>query len=480
MIEIGSDTIIRKLRGITGTEYATNAPYELWCYKGYNLPQTPVAVVRPENTKQVAGIVMFALENKIPLIPRGLASRATPAGNRPYPSTKGGIIIETTRMNKIRNINTSTMTVTAEAGLTLSQLSTELVQHGYRIIIGTLAPFCATVGSLTGNGPGAIKYGTRQEQVVDLEVVLGTGEILQTEPGNFGARMCAKYTSPNLTDLFLKARGTFGIVTAVTFYMHVLPEAVAFRNFAFNDHDRTVKFLLKLQEQGLTHLPGVFEVYVWPEETLLLYKNNPRIYNQNEEFKRLLSSFPPFPADIVGIVLEGTGDQIKLQEKLLEDLASECSGVSVGQEPVRDHYADCIWSGNTKAHEDRDGRFDTFAEPHFETQIDSYPDACEMTARIAEELGFLPGERYWRGSRLSRRMLTHSAAITFNDLDPGERERAGEYYARVYAEAVRYKSMADGRIDTEGLEAGKRLHAKIKKIVDPDNIVYPGVEMKEE
>jgi FAD/FMN-containing dehydrogenase len=480
---MGSDmhvTILDGLREISGHRFVTDEAYELWCYTGYNLPRTPRYVARPASTEEIVRIVQLAREHRIPIIPRGLASRATPAGNRPYPQTEGGIILDMTRMRRIRDVNPVTMTVTAEAGLTIAALSTELVKSGYRIITGTLAPFCATLGSITGNGPGAIKYGTRQEQVVDLEVVLGTGEVLQTEPAVFGALMGGKYGSPNLTELFVKARGTLGIITAVTFYMHALPASVSYRNYGFRSTKDTVAFLLKVQEEGVTHLPGVFEVYVWSEHTLQLYKNNSLIREQNEDFRRLLDSFPPYPADVVGIVIEGSSEQVALEEQRLDELARQFSGIGLGPEPARDHYADCIWSGNTKAHEDSNRMYDTFAEPHFETQIDCYEEARSMTARIAEELGFSVGERYWRGSRLSRRMLTHSAAVTFNDLDPGERERAGMYYTRVLAEAARYKGMGDGRIDPAALRTGRLLRQQIKGLLDPDDIMYPGVEVKEE
>lgn len=473
-------TVVERLREISGRQYATDEAYELWCYTGYNLPRTPQAVVRPARTEEIVKIVQLAREEQLALIPRGLASRATPAGNRPYPRTEGGIVVDMTRMTRIRDINPVTMTVTAEAGLTVAQLSTELVRHGHRIITGTLAPFCATLGSITGNGPGAIKFGTRQEQVVDLEVVLGTGEVLQTEPGVFGALMGGKYGSPNLTELFMKARGTLGIITAVTFYMHALPETVSYRDYGFPQTKDAVAFLLKVQEEGMTYLPGVFEVYVWSEHTLQLYKNNSLIRRQNGDFCRLLDSFPPYPADVVGVVLEGTPQQVALDERRLDAIAGRFSGVDLGPEPARDHYANCNWSGNTKAHEDRSGRYDTFAEPHFETQVDCYEEARGMTARIAEDLGFSIGERYWRGSRLSRRMLTHSAAVTFNDLDPDERERAGTYYTRVLGEAERYKGMGDGRIDPAALRVGRRLREQIKRLVDPDDIMYPGVEVKEE
>jgi FAD/FMN-containing dehydrogenase len=472
--------LIGQLKSIVGEAFATDAAYELWCYRGYNLPESPAYVVRPRHTSEVAAIVRAARARGVPIIPRGLASRATPAGDRPYPSTRGGIIVDTTRMNSIRHLDPVTMTVTAEAGMTLSQLSTELVRRGYRVISGTLAPFCATVGSITGNGPGAIRYGTRQEQVVDLEIVLGTGEVLQTEPANFGALVGAKYASPNLTGLFLKARGTLGIVTAVTFYMYRTAERTACTDYGFSDSADTVRFLLRLQEEVPVHLPGVFEVYLWPDHTLRLYANNPLIREQGEEFRKLLASFPPFPADVVGLVLEGAGDQVEAQLLRLEALAGEHSGKRLGPEPVRDHYADCLWSGNTKAHEDSGGVYAAFAEPHFETQIDCYQDAREMTARVAEQLGFAVGERYWRGSRLSRGMLTHSAAVTFNDLDPSERERAGEYYRRVAAAARRYRGMAAGRADMDALDVGRRLQQQIKRIVDPDGIMYPGVETKEE
>ncbi len=477
---MSDQSLVLDLASIVGDQYASDDPVEMWCYAADNLPQSPQCVVKPGSTEEVASVVRLARQRRIPVVPRGLASRATPGGKRPQPSTKGGIIVDMTRMNRIRDICDKTMTVTVEAGMTMAKLNTELAPMGYRVIESTLAPFCATAGSITGNGPGASKYGARQQLIVDLEVVLGTGEILQTEPSLFGAGLATKYKSPNLTEIFFKGRGTMGIVTAVTFLMFELPEYHAYANYAFADCEDTVKFLLALQRKGITHLPAVYEVYLWPSHTLMLLANVDLTRTQNPDFERLLSNMPPYPADVVGIVLEGTERQVRLQVGAIDEIADAFGGRNVGPEPIRDHYVDRVWEGNTKAHEDVFGRYGGWAEPHFECRIDCYPAARELTARIAEELGFKVGERYWRGSRLSVRMLTNSAAITFDATDREEWERAGEYYRRVAQEAAQLAGMASHRVNPEHMALGVSYMERIRQIMDPDAIMYPGVDVMEE
>ncbi|MDH5795781.1 MAG: FAD-dependent oxidoreductase, partial [Candidatus Bathyarchaeota archaeon] len=150
---------------------------------------TDVSVVRPGNNNEVLEIMKIANEKNVLVRPVGLRTVCTahkPRKVRPELVGKKGIIIDMTRMNRIIEVSEETMTVTVEAGTTMAEINTALAPKGYRVIEGTLAPYCATAGALVGYGPGANKYGSRQDQVVDLQVVTPTGALLQTGAAGLG------------------------------------------------------------------------------------------------------------------------------------------------------------------------------------------------------------------------------------------------------------------------------------------------------
>src|SRR3989304_4895574 len=115
-----SEKVLERLASIVGPGYATDDPGELWCYTGNLLPTSPQFVVRPGTVAAVP----------------------------------------------------------AEAGVAMAERANRLAPKGLRVIEGSVAPYCATVGALTGVGPGLRKYGRREQQILDIEVVLSTGEVI--------------------------------------------------------------------------------------------------------------------------------------------------------------------------------------------------------------------------------------------------------------------------------------------------------------
>ncbi len=356
----------------------------------------PVYVVRPGSTNEVAKLIELAIEAGLRVIPRGLGTRSS---SSPFQEAASGILLDMTRMRRVLGIDAGTMTVTVEAGLTIAAVNSVLAPEGLRVIEGTLCPFCATAGDTMGYGPGKSKYGPRQEQILDLEVVLPTGEVLQTGSAGMGSSHLARFIGPDLTGLFLEASGSFGVITGVTYKMHRLPEAADFANYAFNDPADLVVFLLALMREGIVHLPSVYEVYFWPGETFMLWDSVPHIRDQNADFSRIFDEWAgEFPADVIGLVFEGTVEQIAREKRRVEGLVRDCGGSGdIGPEPIRDHYIDRNWDGNTKAHEDRDARATDWVEPIFRCRADQYPQAREITLRAAVENGFEAGKNYWRG-----------------------------------------------------------------------------------
>jgi FAD/FMN-containing dehydrogenase len=463
---MNGEAIIDHLRDIVGPDYVTNDPAELWCYSGNLLPKNPQFVVRPADVQEIVEVVKLAVEARLPIIPRGFATRSTPRRPGKYPTTEGGLILEMDRLKRIRHIDQVSRTVTAESGVTIAELANHLAPMGWRVIEGTMTPYCATVGSLTGVGPGLWKYGKREEHILDIEVVLSSGDVIRTSAAD-GAGV-------DLTELFIACQGLacLGVITAVTYRMHSIPETFDYLNFEFMRTSDTIEFLLKIDHSGLVDLPGIFQVNVYPEAVFHMYSKMPWIRDQNVEFSELLERYPPFPADVVGIILEGTEEQVALERERIKILAGSSRGEFVGPEPVRDYYANRNWTGNTKCHEDVSCSTTSWTEPFFLCDIPSYEMAKKIVENAARENGFAMGERFWARGTLRKGLLGYTACVTFDDTDQDERDRADAFVRNTLATVKEVGLMKANAVSSN---IHVELLREIKKFFDPHDVVYPGI-----
>ena len=187
-------------------------------------------VIRPGSTSEVAEVVRWANERRLPVIPygggTGVMGAVVPA--------HGGIVLDVKRMNRILSVDYDSLTVRAEAGAVLGDLETALSEYG--LMIGHdpySVPIATVAGTISTNGVGyrACAHGPMGEQVVGLEAVLPDGRVIET-------RDVPKYSSgPNLNHLFIGAEGTFGVITRATIRVYRIPESAQFATIGFDTFD---------------------------------------------------------------------------------------------------------------------------------------------------------------------------------------------------------------------------------------------------
>lgn len=216
-----STAIISQFEAIVGNEHVILDEEKRLEYahdKTEDYSFLPAMVVKPGTTTEVSRVMQVCNEHRIPVTARGagtgLAGSALP--------THHGLVLSMERFNKILHIDELNLQATVEPGVI-----TEVFQNAVKEKGLFYPPDPASKGScfLGGNlaqnsgGPKAVKYGVTRDYVLNLEVVLPTGEVIWT-----GANVLKNSTGYNLTQLMCGSEGTLGIITKIVFKLRGYPQ----------------------------------------------------------------------------------------------------------------------------------------------------------------------------------------------------------------------------------------------------------------
>lgn len=241
-----SEHIIEQLRAIVGADnllvsVADMAPYlEDWRgrYRGAAL-----CVVRPAAALEVSAVVRTCAQSAVPVVPQGgntgLCGAATPD------SSGLAVVVNLSRMNRIRDLDPANNTMTVEAGCVLASLQEAAAVAGRLFPLSLAAEgSCQIGGNLSTNAGGVqvLRYGNTRELTLGLEVVLPNGDLWN------GLRGLRKdNTGYDLKHLFIGAEGTLGIITAAVMKLFPLPQASATAWLAIDSPTAAVRLLGELQ-----------------------------------------------------------------------------------------------------------------------------------------------------------------------------------------------------------------------------------------
>jgi glycolate oxidase len=248
-------TLIHQFKTIVGNAYVLVDEESLNNYghdETENLLYLPDVVLRPQTTAEISAIMKICHQHKIPVTPRG-AGTGLSGGALPH---LGGVLLSTDRMNQIINIDERNLQITTQPGVITEVLMNAVKEKGlFYPPDPSSKGSCFIGGNIAENsgGPKAVKYGVVKDYVLNLEIVLPTGDVMWT-----GANVLKNATGYNLTQLIVGSEGTLGIVTQIVLKLIPLPKYDLLMLAPFNNLEKAGEAVSAIFRAGFT--PSALEL----------------------------------------------------------------------------------------------------------------------------------------------------------------------------------------------------------------------------
>ena len=316
---------IKELEQIVGSRYVfleehhraikstTCAPFPMHRW-GEHLPDV---VVMPGTRDEVAEIVRFANKYKIPVVPRG-AGAGLADGALPL---RKGIVVDIKRMREILEIDEVNMTATVQPGINMLELNKILGKLGLFYPDDPASYTVNVIGGRIGTGGFSLLgacYGHVPDLVISMEVVLPTGEIIRVGEGG-GLKIRKSSVGFRLKDLFIGHQGTLGIVTEATLDLFPKPEAEFPAFFGYSSFEQAYENAYNIGKAGLKTLGGLV---MFDEKKIDFLRRDDEAYI-------------PLPEDIrsvIATVCYGTMEEVEAAKKRLFKIAESGGAKYLGEE----------------------------------------------------------------------------------------------------------------------------------------------------
>ncbi len=453
-------------------------------------PHFPDMIVWPETTKEVSRVVRIAHECHVPVIPYGGGSGVS-GGTLPL---SGGIIVDLKRMNRIGKIrhdpqNAEALSVVADVGVVGQNFENHLNEQGVTLGHFPSSILCATLGGyLAARSAGQLssKYGKIEDLVEDIEVVLPTGEVI-----SFGG------TVPGLPhvrpiDLFVGSEGCLGIITQARFRLSSLPPTTVYRGLSFSTLKKGLTAVRLIMQSGLR--PAVIRLYDEMDSILLSHGYKKKAgggFKLPESFDRAfhqwIFQYPAFLQKmavslsskvLLVMAFEGEKEFARAQEIEALEICKKIRFKDLGEAPGL-HWLKHRYSVSFKMTKifEQDGFVDTIEVAATWSQLD---DLYKKMHRVLSQKILLLAHfshAYHEGCSIYFTFIGRTGNV--ND------DR--RLYAEVWHEAMETCLAAGGTIShhhgigilkapymQRELGHGMDFYRRIKKTLDPRNIMNPG------
>lgn len=215
----------------------------------------PDAVVLPRSTEDVAKVMRFAYQNKIPVTPRGAGTGET-GGSAPL---SGGIVLDLSVWDEIVEVDVPNMQVVVRPGVVHADLNNHLAKYNLFFPPDPGSSQMCTIGGMVANnasGLRAVKYGCTEQYVLGLEVVLPDGTVITT--GGQKSKAIKNVSGLNLTKLFVGSEGVLGVITRIRLRCWPKPKARGIVMAVFANLDDAPATVLEVYQDGI--MPSGIEI----------------------------------------------------------------------------------------------------------------------------------------------------------------------------------------------------------------------------
>lgn len=447
----------QKLVEIVGTENFTDQLEELvpYSYDASMNVHRPEGVVWPETVEQIVEIVTLANEKKIPLIPRG-AGTSLSGGVIPI---RGGIIIDLSKMNRILEISIENRYARVQAGVVCDLLNRELAKHGFVFPPDPASSSVATIGGNVATNAGGIKgakYGTTRDYVLGLQVVLPTGEVMHT--GSYTMKCVSGY---DLSRLFVGSEGTLGIVTEATLKINPLPHHAMTAVATFSQLEDAGNAIFQTMTSGI--LPSVMEIM--DQVTLKSIKENTEI------------DLPEAEAMILTETDGYTWEEVEAQMNVILKILKKNHPIDIKTAKDEKDRIN-LWKARKSAYATLARVSNSFVLDDVTVPISRIPELLIGIQDISKKYGIIIATFGHAGDG------NLHPQILYDEYDPEQVKRVEKAEEEIFRLAISFHGTLSGEhgiglskanyMNLEHNTVEMSLMKKIKRMLDPNNIMNPG------
>jgi len=311
---VGKENILADLKDLISYSYDATMRQEL-----------PDVIVFLHSTKETSAIMKLAHREKIPVVPRGAGTNLS-GGTIPV---KGGIVLETSRMNRILEINTANRRAVVEPGVVNLDLQNALAPLGYFYPPDPASQKSSTLGGNIGEnagGPMCLRYGVTSKYVCGIEIVLADGEVVNV--GDY----VEDFPGYDLRGPFIGSEGMLGVATKLVLHIIPKPEASQTMLAIFNHLEDSGQAVSDIISAGI--IPGAME---------LLDQKMCQVIEQ--------SVSAGYPTDAAGILLIEVAGLADTLEKQVREISQICQKDKVRELRIAQTNAerDALWKGRRGA-----------------------------------------------------------------------------------------------------------------------------------
>lgn len=446
-------------------------------------PSQPSLVVLPREVIQIKHILELANRYRLPVTT--LSGGVNVAGNA-IP-TQGGIVLDLKWMNKILEVNSDSAYVVIEPGVTFDELSAELSRKGFRCQLPTSPGGTSPLAQQLLNPSGSL-VNRHQDSIIGLEVVLPNGEIIRTGSASFSSSgFFLRYGPyPDLTGLFCCSYGTLGVVTKASIRIYPVNEDIRLPIAAFEAFSSSVSFVKEVCRRNIAE-----HAIIWNRPLYKAYEIKSSDGKKLEVpaclYEDPRKSDPDLPYNVVTIHMSGFKEDMETHEKVIEKIALGCKGKLLGKKEREVLLLPAIKSWEKFYIQYRIPTMDQVKKYGLGRYvpwivIGEPKDIIEIEKESIEsmnELGLRPICYYSMPFDYGRAIFFR----IFSYIDPGRKEtlsKVRELYMNMFDSAMRKYGVNPYRhrwgqsklYQTGGYQL---LLRSIKKLVDPNNIMNPGI-----